>query len=108
MSDNEPEYIGKDYKLFAKQWDFKHDSSSPHYPKSNGQIQRTIQMIKKTLKTTFKSNDDPYLAFLALGTSPGPKNNTPPVTLLYNRPIRTILPSMNTNITKKQEDLYKK
>ena len=28
VSDNGPEYIGKDYKLFAKQWDFKQDSSS--------------------------------------------------------------------------------
>ena len=60
VSDNGPEYIGKDYKLFAKQWDFKHDSPSPHYPKSNGQIERTIQTIKKTLKKekAFKSNDD--------------------------------------------------
>ena len=42
VSDNGPEYIGKDYKLFAKPWYFKHDSSSPHYPKSNGKIKRTI------------------------------------------------------------------
>ena len=28
VSDNGPEYIGKDFKLFAKQWDFKQDSSS--------------------------------------------------------------------------------
>ena len=30
VTDNGPEYIGKDYKLFAKQWELKHDSSSPH------------------------------------------------------------------------------
>ena len=34
-SDNGPEYIGKGYKLSEKQWDFKYDSSSSHYPKSN-------------------------------------------------------------------------
>ena len=28
LSDNGPEYIGKDYKLFAKQWNFEQDSSS--------------------------------------------------------------------------------
>ena len=27
VSDNRPEYIGKDYKLLGRQWDFKHDSS---------------------------------------------------------------------------------
>ena len=62
MSDNGPEYIGRDYKLFVKQWDFNCDSSIPHYPKSNGQIEQTIQTIKKTLKKAFKSNEDPYLA----------------------------------------------
>ena len=76
--DNGPEYTGKDYKLFAKQWDFKHYSSSPHYPKSNGQIKRMIQKMKKTLKKAFKFNDDPYLALLALQTSPGPNKNTHP------------------------------
>ena len=107
MSDNGPEYIGKDYKLFAKQYNFKHDSYSPNYPKSNGQIEQTIQTIKKTLKKAFKSNNHLYLALLTLQTSSGPNNNTPPATLLYHRPIRTILPSMNTTIAiKKQEDLY--
>ena len=65
MSDNGPDNIGKNYKLFAKQWDFKHDLSSPHHPKSNGQIKQTIQTIKETLKA-FRSTDSPYLAFLAL------------------------------------------
>ena len=106
MSDNGPEYIGNDYKLFAKQCDFKHDSYSSNYPKSNGQIEQTIQTIKKTLKKAFKSNNHLYLALLALQTSPGPNNNTPPATLLYHRPIRTILPSMNTNIAIKNKKIY--
>ena len=107
-SDNGPEYIRGDYKLFAKQWVFKHDSSSPHYPKSNGQIERTIQTIKKTLKKTFKSNDDSYLVLVALRTSPGLNSNTPSATLLYSRPIRTILPSMNTNIAINNKKIYRK
>ena len=108
VSDNGPEYTGKDYKLFAKQRDFKHDLSSPHYSKSNGQIEQTIQTIKKTLKKAFKSNKDLYLALLALRTSPGSNNNTPPATLLYRRPIRTILPSMNTKIAIKNKKIYGK
>ena len=46
-SDNGPEYIGKDYKLFAKQWDFKYNSAISPYPRSNWQIERTIQTIRK-------------------------------------------------------------
>ena len=38
-SDNGPEFTGSAFKTFSKQWDFKHVTSSPHYHKSNGQIQ---------------------------------------------------------------------
>ena len=97
VSDNGPEFIGKAYRSFSKLWDFKHIKSSPRYPKSNGQIERTIQTIKKTLKKVIKSNEDPYLALLALRTSAGPNNNTPPATLFYNRTIRTLLPSVSNS-----------
>ena len=88
----------KDYKLFAKQWDFKHDSSSPHYPKSNGQIEQIIQMIKKALKKAFKCNDEHHQVLATI----------PPATLLFCRPIRTILPSVNTNIAIKNKKICRK
>ena len=87
MSDDRLEYIEKDYSLFLKQCDFKHDSSSPHFPKSNGQIERTTQTITKTVKKAFKSNNDPFLAPLALQTSPGPNNNKPPHFLKIHRSV---------------------
>ena len=40
-----------------------------------------MQTIKKNIKKALKGNDDPYLALLAIRTSPGPKNNTPPATI---------------------------
>ena len=97
MSDNGPEYIGKAYERFSKQWDFAHDSSSLVYPESNGQVERTIQLVKKTLRKAFVNNDDPYLALLTIRVSPGPYDNPPPATLFFNRPIRSTLPSMNNN-----------
>ena len=77
------------------QWDFKHTTSSPHYPKSNGCIERTIQTIKKSIKKALKGNNELYLALLAVATSPDPENNTLPATLFYNHTIRTLLPSVN-------------
>ena len=36
MSDNGPCYKSELFKSFAKTWDFKHATSSPHYHQSNG------------------------------------------------------------------------
>ena len=83
----------------------KHTTSNLDYPKSNRQIERTIQTIKKSIKKALKGNNDPYLALLALRTSPGPENNTPPGTLLYNHTIRTLLPSMNKDVSQENKKL---
>ena len=57
-----------------------------------------IPTIKKSIKKSLKGNDEPS-ALLAARTSPGPENNTPPVTLFYNcTTTRTLLPSMNKDV----------
>ena len=63
ISDNSLEFTANTFKTLSKQWDFKHTTSSPHYFKSNGQIERTIQTIKRSIKKALKGNDDPYLAY---------------------------------------------
>ena len=77
------------FKAFSKQWNFKHVMSSPHYLKSNGQIKRAIQTIKKNIKKSLKGCEESYLALLAIQTSPGLGNNTPPDILFYNHTLRT-------------------
>ena len=50
FSDGGPQYAAIEFTKFAEEWDFKHDSSSPHFPQSNGLVERTIQTVKNTLK----------------------------------------------------------
>ena len=87
ISDNGPEFKGEAYQKFSKTWDFQHLTLSPTYPKSNGQVERTIQLVKKTLTKAFCNNEDPYLALLSIRVNPGPYNNTAPATLFGNQPI---------------------
>ena len=51
FSDNGPQFIANEYKQFANTWDFYHsNTSSPHFPQSNGLVERRIQTVKRTLK----------------------------------------------------------
>ena len=63
---------------------------------------------KENTKKTFKYNDDLHLALLALRTSLPPTSNTASAVLLYNRPVRTIIPSLNTRITIKARRFIEK
>ena len=92
ISDNGPEFKGEAYQKFSKTWDFQHLTSSPTYPESNGQVERTIQLVKKTLTKAFCNNEDLYLALRSIRVNPGPFYNTAPATLFFNRPIRSTLP----------------
>jgi transposase InsO family protein len=35
-TDNGPQFVGKAYKEFAKEYDFNHTTSSPYHPQGNG------------------------------------------------------------------------
>ena len=44
-SDNGPQFNNYLIKEFAKEWNFKHETSSPYWPQSNGMVERHIQTI---------------------------------------------------------------
>ena len=109
FSDNGPEFISHEYKLFAQEYDLKHTSSSPEFPESNGLVERTIHAVKKTLRKTFTAIEDPCLAVLALRTASGPNNGPSPSQLFYGRQTRTVVPSLSIlpNSKIKQKLKYK-
>ena len=66
VSDNGPEFKSTEFETFAKERDFKHITTSPNNPQSNGMVESNIQTIKKNTEKAIKTNQDPYLALLAL------------------------------------------
>ena len=50
MSDNEPQFDSSEMKKFANNYGFNHITSSPHYPQSNGLVERTVKTIKGVVK----------------------------------------------------------
>ena len=93
-TDNGPEYTAQSFKHFTEQWDFRHVTSSPHFPQSNGFVELAIQTVKKSLKKAHDGSEDPYLTLLILNTTPGADGVSPAMHLFNHQP-RTTLPSLN-------------
>jgi transposase InsO family protein len=93
ISDNGPQYSSMEMQLFAEKYGFKHITSSPYYPQSNGLAERTVKTVKQLLQET----DDMYLTLLSYRTTPLPWCSLSPCELLMGRRLRTDLPQ-----TKKQ------
>ena len=102
VSDNQLDT--KEFKNFQKEWDFKLTTSSPHYPKSNGMAERTVQTVKKLLKKALANDEDPYLALLAYQPTPGVNNTPSSAYSLMQRNPRTTLPSVKSSSKSRETD----
>ena len=89
ISDNGPQYTSAQYAQFAKDYDFRHITSSPYHPQGNGEAERAVQTVKNLLK---KSND-PYMALLAYRATPLEVGYSPSE-LLMCRKLRTTVPTV--------------
>ena len=48
-SDNGPQFASHVFAEFAKEWNFYHNTSSPRNPKSDGQAEAAVKVVKGLL-----------------------------------------------------------
>ena len=94
FSDNGPQYSSHEFAEFALSYNFQHVTSSPLFPQSNGQAERTVQTAKRLLKNA----KDPYMALLTYRTTPLTWCNLSPAQLLMGRCLRTTLPQVDDHL----------
>ncbi|XP_046862423.1 uncharacterized protein K02A2.6-like [Xenia sp. Carnegie-2017] len=70
ITDNGPQFRSKEFRAFSLQYGFKHTTSSPGYPKSNGMSERAVQTAKAIIKKAKYDNTDPYLGLLTYRNTP--------------------------------------
>ena len=97
ISDNGPQFSSHEFSVFANSYNFTHTTSSPYYPQSNGQAERTVQTVKHLLT----KSEDPYLALLIYRATPLPWCNLSPSQLLMGRHLRTNLPQVQEHLQPK-------
>ena len=73
IADNMP-FNSVKFKDFANKWEFEVVTSSPHYPKSNGLIEKNIQTVKQLLRKADESKQDAFLALLEFSIFPNQWN----------------------------------
>ncbi|XP_059061148.1 uncharacterized protein K02A2.6-like, partial [Achroia grisella] len=92
MSDCGPQFVSHIFKQFAQEWNFIHTTSSPRYPQSNGQIERTVQTVKNIIIKTSESHTDYRIALLEYLNTPLDENLASPAELLQSRKLRSVIP----------------
>ena len=93
-SDNGPQYSSGEFARFASSYEFKHVTSSPLYPQSNGQVERTVQTVKSLLK----QSPDPFIALLSYRSTPMPWCGLSPAELSMGRRVRTSVPQVTNQL----------
>ena len=95
-TDNGPKFNSKEFSEFSSVYGFKHVTSSPHYPRSNGFIESQVKIVKRTLEKVAKDNGDPHLALLYLRSTPVDSKLPSPAQLLQRRSFMDTLPKISS------------
>ena len=102
VSDNGPQFSSDAYTQFAREYGFKHSTSSPNHPQGNGEAERGVQTIENLLK----KGGDPYLALLAYRSTPLEIGYSPSE-LLMSRRLSTTVPMTESQRKPKTPDFSK-
>lgn len=102
VTDNGPAYNSQEFKIFLREWEVRHVTSSPIYPQSNGKSERTVQTVKNLLKKCVDSGQDFAMGLLNYRTTPRNGLDSP-AQILMGRRLNTKLP-VNSKLLSEKVD----
>ena len=86
MTDNGPPFNGDEFKHFAWEFDFTHQTSSPHFHQSNGFIKAMVKKAKAAYKKTDGSPNAQAWELLQLWDTPLVSDLPSPAEILHGWP----------------------
>ena len=91
-TDNDPQFASHLFAEFTKDWNI-----DPRNPRSNGQAESAVKIVKGLLTRAKFSGQDPYLALLAYRSTPVDTHLQSPAEMLYQCAIQTTVPQRIRN-----------
>ena len=95
MSASGSNFVSDKFKTFCKSLNIEQAFSSSYQHQSNEQVEACIKFVKCTLKKCFDSRSDTYIALLQILMTLLGQGLASPATMLFNCPIRGIMPIIN-------------
>lgn len=96
-SDQGPQLTSKLFQEFAQEWGFRHLTSTPTYPQSNGKAEVTVKSMKKLIEASWVRSrlDEGRLAraLLQHRNTPSRRDKLSPAQKLFGHPIQDMLPA---------------
>lgn len=101
ITDNGSQYKSSQFRKFAKECDFEHNTSSPRYPQSNGLAESSVKTVKKMMKKCINTGKDIKKGLLAIRNTPLSCGSSP-AELLMNRQLNDGLPRLPETLNTKK------
>ena len=79
ITDNGPQYKCHEFEQFTQDWNFNHETASPHHPKGNAVAEAAVKSAKNIIKKAKDSGRDPWLAILEFRNTPSDDHSGSPV-----------------------------
>jgi hypothetical protein len=121
-SDNGPPFNGSEFQKFASVMGFHHRKVTPLWPQANGEVERFVKTLKKSIKAAKAGGENwrkEMQAFLmSYRTTPHSTTGVAPSSLMFGRAPRNKLPSLEfadpqrhdveryDNLMKQKQKLY--
>ena len=109
VSDNGAPFVSAEFKEFLSKNGVRHTTTPPYHPKSNGQVERAVQTVKRALKKSSSETLETQLCrfLFKYRITPHGTTGVAPSELLMNRHLRSHLdllhPDLSAQVKQKRE-----
>ena len=95
VSDNGPCYASEAFTKIMQEYNVNHITGSPHYPQSNGLVEKFVQIVKNLFHKAREEGADLFKALMIYRNTLLASNLQSPMQMFQSRTVRSQLPMSN-------------